>query len=140
MEKKDTCANLLQLRINGVSPNRLGQMLGLIMFSWVFIVLVKILDCLLVNVDNCKVIIYLSGSYKKKVVFLYDIRLKLIEFWCFIISFLLFSNLLHRWMITWMLLILFLGFTFNLLWIQKCMNSLKTRESISLKGGTKEYK
>ena len=69
MEKEDTCANLLRLRINGVGPNRLGPMLGLIMFSWVFIVLVKILDCVLVNVpnlknvDNCKVIIYLSRSY-----------------------------------------------------------------------------
>ena len=49
----------------------------------------------------------------------------------------LFSNLLHHWIITWMLLILFLGFTFNLLWMQKCINSLKTRESISLKGAPK---
>ena len=48
------------------------------------------------NVDNCEVIIYLSGSYKKKIVFLYDIHLKLIEFLCVIISFLLFSNLLHH--------------------------------------------
>ena len=89
------------------------------------------------NVDNCEVIIYLSGSYKKKIVFLYDIHLKLIEFTCVMISFLLFSNLLHHWIITWMLLILFLGFTFNLLWIQKCIDSLKTRESISLKGAPK---
>ena len=69
---------------------------------------------------------------------MYDIHLKLIEFTCVMISFLLFSNLLHHWIITQMLLILFFGLTFNLLWIQQCIKSLKTRELISLMGAPKD--
>ena len=37
MEKKDTCADLVQWRIDGVGPAQLGPMFGLVMLSWVLI-------------------------------------------------------------------------------------------------------
>ena len=72
MEKKDTRSDLLQLRINGAGPNRLGPMLGLLglvgylLYLSIYRIVFWSMLPNLKNVDDCKVIIYIYLEFIKK--------------------------------------------------------------------------